>query len=198
MNAKLHIDVLQGVLDVEGDEVFVKSVYDDFKSRLTEQVKVQTRPMTVIEAPIGAEVIAESERLSQRKRKTSIRRAGGANGGKIKFADYTPKFDPNLNLAKLEDFYGKSELRNHREKILVFAIFVRDELKIEPCSADHIFSCYQTIKSQTEIPEAFVQAIRDAQSKGGYVELVSPQEIRVTIAGENYFNQKIKRRESVK
>ena len=104
----------------------------------------------------------------------------------------------NLDLSKLEDFYAKFDPKNHREKILIFAVFMRDILKKAPCAADDIFSCYRTLKDQTEIPEAFLQAIRDTQNKGGYVELVSPTEIKITIAGENYFNKKLGRREAAK
>lgn len=194
MNAKLHIDVLQGVLDVEGDESFVRSIYDDFKGRLAEQVTI--KPLPVIDASTSPRSLMAPEAQSPRKRKTS-RQGGGSDNGKSKFADYIPKFDPNLDLAKLENFYANFEPKNHREKILIFAIFLRDELQKNPCSADHIFTCYHSLRTQTEIPEAFVQAIRDAHNKGGFVELISPQEIRITIAGENYFNQKIKRREPV-
>ena len=31
MSTKLHINLSQGILDVEGEESFVKSIYDDFR-----------------------------------------------------------------------------------------------------------------------------------------------------------------------
>lgn len=194
MAAKLHIDVSQGVLNVEGEEAFVKSVYDDFKGRLADSVR--RPPLEVIDASLGVEKAVEVGAPQQRKRKPSVRRSSDSTKSKI--ADYSPKFNPNLDLAKLEEFYSTFDLKNHREKILIFAVFLRDVLGKAPCEADEIFSCYQTVKTKTEIPEAFVQALRDAQNKGGYIEFVSPQEIKITIAGENYFNQKIKRKELAK
>lgn len=192
MTAKLHIDASQGILDVEGDEAFVKSIYDDFKGHLSESSK---RPnLKLIDAPPLAELPDETK--STRRKRASTRRQ--TESGKTKLGEYSPKFNPNLDLGKLEEFYAKFDPRNHREKILIFAVFLREQLGRVPCEADDVFSCYQTLKTQTEIPEAFVQALRDAQNKGGYIEFASPTEIKVTIAGENYFNQKMKRKEPPK
>jgi hypothetical protein len=190
MNAKLHINIPLGVLEVEGDEKFVQAIYDDFKSKLAQGAADRGR---------DAGEAAKAEGLSEdRKRKLPIRRSVGSENAKARVSEYSPKFDPNLDLSKLEDFYAKFDPKNHREKILIFAVFMRDVLKKAPCAADDIFSCYRTLKDRTEIPEAFLQAIRDTQNKGGYVELVSPAEIKITIAGENYFNKKLGRREATK
>lgn len=192
MTAKLHIDASQGILDIEGDEAFVKSIYDDFKEQLSQPAKAPN--LKIIDATSDADLPEETKPV--RRKRATIRRQSESGKGRI--GDYSPKFNPNLDLGKLEDFYAKFEPKNHREKILIFAVFLREELGRAPCEADDIFSCYQTLKAQSEIPEAFIQAIRDTHNKGGYIDFVSPTEIRITIAGENYFNQKLKRKESAK
>jgi hypothetical protein len=188
---------LQGILDVEGTETFVNSIYEDFKTSLIRQISDRSVAAATEAGTLDVKV-AEPERTSQRKRRASTRRISGPDAGKSKVAEYSPKFNPNLDLGKLDDFYDEFDFKNHREKILVFSVFMREELKTAPCSADDIFSCYQTLKTKTEIPEAFVQALRDAQNKDGFVEFVSPQEIKITIAGQNFFNQKLKRKERSK
>lgn len=86
MTAKLHIDVSQGILDVEGDEAFVKSIYDDFKGHLSEPAK---RPnLKVIEAP---QVLEESEETKTVRRKRTPTRRQSENG-KVKLGEYYPKF----------------------------------------------------------------------------------------------------------
>lgn len=197
MNAKLHIDIPQGVLDVEGDEKFVQSIYEDFKSNLSQ--KLANLPGTASAAGEPNVMRNDASSPQERKRKPSIRRnISPIDGGKGKGGVYVPKFNSNLDLGKLESFYAQFDPKTHREKILIFAVFMRNILKQAPCTADDIYSCYRTLSAQTEIPEAFVQAIRDAQNKGGYVEFVSPTEIKISIAGENYFNQKLKRKEAAK
>jgi hypothetical protein len=193
MNTKVHIDILQGVLDVEGTEGFVKSIYEDFKAGLIKQIS--DRSAVVADKARVLDVNSnDSTPSSRRIRKSLARKVPNSASTKSKVGEYSPKFNPNLDLSELERFYDGFDLKNHREKILVFAVFMREKLHTAPCSANDIFSCYQTLKTKTEIPEAFVQALRDTQNKGGFVEFVSPEEIKVNIAGESYFNQKIKRR----
>ena len=191
MNAKLHINLLQGVLEVEGDEKFVQSIYQDFKSHLPKQSATRNAERRANEP---AEIIDhESSSSHERRRRRGTRRTG--DGETAKIADYAPKLNSNLDLKDLRKFYGQFDPKNHSEKILIFAVFLRDSLKIVPCSADDVYTCYRELKDITKIPEAFVQAIRDAQNKAGAIDFVSQTEIKITIAGENYFTQKLKRKE---
>jgi hypothetical protein len=194
MNAKLHIDLGQGILDVEGEEKFVQAIYEDFKNNLPKQLAIPQRSND--DSRKTADVADSPE---ERKRRRATRRvATHGENGKTKIGEYVPKLDANLDLKLLDDFYAQFDPKSHREKILIFAMFLRDALHKAPCSADDIFTCYRALKEKTEIPEAFLQAIRDAQNKQGLVEFASPMEIKITIAGENYFNQKLRRKEQVR
>jgi hypothetical protein len=41
---KLHINLTQGIIDVEGDADLVRAIYEDFKDRLTEHISAKQPP----------------------------------------------------------------------------------------------------------------------------------------------------------
>lgn len=184
MATKLHVNIATGVVEVEGDEALVRLVYEDFKKGLLSNAA----PAASAERAAEREEPLREEKPARRARRP---KANGDNG-KAK-VEYTPAFKKELDLAKLDDFYSQFAPKNHSEKILIFATFLRDVLKIEPCSADDIFTCYKWLKSKTQIPIAFVQAFRDAQHRVNVIEFNSPTDIKVSIAGLNYFERTLAR-----
>lgn len=186
MNTKLTINLHDGVLDVEGSEDFVRSVYLDFKERVA-----KAAAQTAIPKQLEQALIPVNKPHVETAKKT---KPSNPEGKKTKSAEYKPTFNTNLNLASLNAFYSAIKPGGHSEKILCFAIFLRDHCNISPCTADDIYTCYFTLKSETKIPEAFLQAFRDTQSKKHYIKFESPQHIEITIAGENYFNSNMKKK----
>ena len=188
MSTKLHIDLSQGVIDVEGNESFVKSIYDDFREEALKNFSPSTKPDQTTppppQTPAGGG--AGGKKKKARAKKTS--------GGKTKSSDYKPKFKSDMDLSGLEGFYDQFLPKSHSEKILIFAQFLGEQLKTKPLTADDIFSCYFTLKGKTATPEAFVQALRDAQSRKGYIKIDSLTDISVSIAGNNHFNQVLTRK----
>ena len=188
VNTRLVLNLRDGIIEAEGEENFVRSIYDDFKERVSKTVPLQTMPRQVLET--RADFTGQPESESKKK----ARKARSAEGGKPKASDYKPAFDSKLDLRELEQFYDRFEPENNFEKILIFAVFLRDTLNVAPCTADAVYSCYFVLKHKTKIPVAFVQAFRDAQSRTHYIEFVSPEKIDITIAGDNHFNQRLKRK----
>jgi hypothetical protein len=187
-NTKLAINLIEGTVQVEGDEAFVRSVYEDFKDYLGKHLAIRPAIVTVnpSSAPAPARITDESNPSKRRSERKSSR-----SDEKSRTAEYRPKFRSDLDLSELESTYDAFNPRNHHERILVFAVFLRERFKMVPCTADDIYTCYGTMKSKTETPEAFVQAFRDAQNKAHYIDFNSLQDIRITIAGDNYYNKKM-------
>jgi hypothetical protein len=189
-NTKLAINLTEGTVHVEGEEAFVRSVYEDFKVYLGKQLS--NRPAIVtVKAQEGAAQITDE---TTRRKTRANRKSGRSESAKPRTADYKPKFRADLNLSKLDSAYDAFNPRNHPERILLFAVFLREHLQMATCTADDIYTCYSTMKAKTETPEAFVQAFRDAQSKGHYIDFNSPQDIRITIVGDNHYNKKIQQK----
>ena len=137
MNARLTINLRDGLLEVEGAEDFVRTIYHDFKEQVA-RTALQPGPTNAVEQLEHHSPPAEQP--NERRQKRSRRRPS-AEGGKTKPSDSKPTFK-DLNLAGLGEFYDKFGPKNHNEKILCFVIFLRDQLKIRPCSADDVYTCY--------------------------------------------------------
>ena len=187
-NTKLSINLKEGTIIVEGDEGFVRFIYQDFKESMSKQVVVQPPPIASIEQPASPMLVEHSAPAKPRKaKKTSL---GATN--KVSATKYKPQVNSGLILTGLAEFYDAWKPENNFERILIFAIFLRDRLEITPCSADDIFTCFFLLKNKDPIPEAFTQAFRDAKSRTHYIEYQTLAEITITIMGENRYNEQLK------
>lgn len=198
-STKLIINLRDGIVQVEGDESFVRDVYNDFKERVSKPVIINLPPAAQIEQQLHDEEDAPEARLpapAETPRKTRARRASSATNGtpRGETANYKPKLNSALDLTGLTEFYDKYEATTHSEKILIFATFLRDTSKIEPFTADDIFTCYAFLQSRTKAPGAFLQAFRDTQNVKRFIEYKSPTDIRLTIVGTNYLNFDMKKK----
>jgi hypothetical protein len=191
MNTKLTINLRDGILEVEGGDDFVRSIYEDFKGEVARRnVEKASEPLKRV---VSAESIAGGLDEAKERAPRAKVKPPKSETSKSRSSDYKPKFDTALNLNGLVEFYDQLAPENAREKILIFAIFLRDHLKIVPCTVDQIYTCFFTVKDRTKIPEAFVQAFRDTQSKTHYIEMNGLDGIAVTIPGNNHFEQMKKR-----
>ncbi|MDF2116684.1 hypothetical protein PY365_13940 [Roseiarcaceae bacterium H3SJ34-1] len=180
--SKLLINLKEGVVQVEGSEDFVRDVYGDFKEHISKPFALSPAPIT---QPDQVENCEKTDtQVSNPKAK--MRRVNTAG----KAAEYKPKFNNDLNLTGLAEFYDKIEPTGHNEKILIFAAFLRDKLGKASCTADDIFTCYFTMKNKTKIPEAFIQAFHNCQTRTHYIKYTSPTEVEVAIPGDNFLSNK--------
>ena len=194
MNTRLIINLTEGILEVEGSEEFVRSIYHDFREQVSVTAANKLTPLNTvqqIEPPIK-EVDAPTQRKSRRPI-SSATKPRAASGTKPKAAEYKPLFNTSLNLAELPGFYAAFNPTSHNEKILCFAVFLRDRLTMSPCTANDIYTCYFSLKSQTKMPEAFHQAFITARNRTHFIEVEWPEKIEITIAGDNFYNEKLRR-----
>lgn len=189
--AKLHINLSEGTLSAEGSEEFVQSIYSDFRNRLIEEA-VDRQPKQIPAFEQNNPALPTQDGQSSPQKTQTPRKSKSPSSKRQSAGTYVPQFNPDLDLSKLSEFYARFDLKKHSEKILVFAIFMRDYLHKSPCSADDIYSCYFTLRTQTEIPEAFKQAFIDTFNRTGWVQFISKDEIRITTAGENRFTEMTK------
>ena len=196
MTTKLHINISQGIIDVEGDPDLVRAIYDDFKHQLLDAVK-RVPPASAAPAPAPApaengESASEASGKSKPKRRTAAKKkANGDENASGVVAD-SPKLDKYLDTSGLGPFYGKYAPKNNAEKILIFLKFIVDELSIESPNTDQVYTCFKA--TGDKIPKAFAQAFYDTSSKLGYIDFRSPTDLPITIAGDNHFNHSLKKK----
>jgi hypothetical protein len=186
---------IPGVIELEGGDDLIREIYADISEKLKESLGRQSAPEVTSSPAYDEAFKRHSNDSDDKKSKTPVKKPTRAKvGAAAPRSDYKPKFKSDLNLRALESFFKQHEVRNHSDKILLFSIFLKENMKIEPCSADDIYSCYFTLKGLTKIPEAFVQALRDAQNRFGFIEFRSLDHVETTIAGLNHYQDKLQKK----
>lgn len=188
MQTKFHINVSQGIIDIEGEPDVVREIYADFKDKLLSQFGNWADDTA--ESPTTPETPAPKATL---QRRAPSRKRAKVETEEIGVDADKPKLDKDLDTSKLADFYGQFEPKNNPEKILVFSKFLTEELGIESPTTDQIYTCYLALKEK--IPKVFSQAFRDTGGKKyGYIDYKAPSDIKVTIMGTNHFNSGVRRK----
>ncbi|WP_428028175.1 hypothetical protein [Altererythrobacter sp.] len=191
MMTKLHINLAQGIVDVEGDPEFVSRVYSDFKDQLLSGTAFS--PPEREDSDSEAKGSLPKNQPKVRRRAAPRKRAVSGDDTSGVSADH-PKLDKNLDTAKLGDFYGQFKPKNNAERILIFLKYIIDELGIENPNTDQVYTCFK--KTGDKIPKAFAQAFYNVSSREGYIDFRSASDIGITIVGDNHFNLELKRKEA--
>jgi len=194
LTAKLHIDMSQGVINIEGDPDLVREIYKDFKDYLATGVPRPSPSQAHVQPPQHApaghaepEVKPKAKPRGASKRKIDVTDNGsGINPN-------APKLDKNIDTSGLAAFYGQYYPKNNSEKILIFLKYLSEKLGLEEANTDQIYTLFK--KSGEKIPKAFAQAFHDAGSKHGFIDFNGAAgTIKVTIVGENHFNHDLKKK----
>lgn len=187
MTTKLHINLSQGIIDIEGEPELVKEVYSDFKSRLLEAA---ANPPEASGSASSATNDDDEPSKPKRKRRGPTKRKSNGEQDSTGISSDSPKLDKHLDTAGLQEFYAGYTVKNHPERILTFLKFLTDVAGVDGPNSDQVFTCYKAVNEK--MPIAFAQAFRDTSGKG-YIDLKSSTDMPVTIAGDNHFNFKMKK-----
>jgi hypothetical protein len=180
---KLTINLKDGIIQAEGDEAFVRDVYNDFKEVVSK--RVVTTPVLPSAPPALEQEPGADETKEVSKASTTPAKAKGKRQSPTADA-FKPKFDNDLDLAGIDEFVAAYSPSNNSERILVFTAFLRDKLGKATCTAHEIYTCYFVTKQK--IPEAFVQAFRDCQGRTHYIKYTTMTDIEIAIPGQNWLN----------
>lgn len=200
MSVKLHINISQGLIEVEGDADLVREVYSDFRDHLLNGKTTPAQLGASEAASINQETTpSKSEEASKQKPKSKRRSSAKKKSpvgdeGPIIIADQ-PRLDKNLDTSALPAYYGQFEPKNNPEKILIFLKFMKDELQIEAPNTDQFYTCFEKVNER--VPKAFSQTFRDASGRRfGFIDYNSPLDIKLTTTGSNHFKFDLKKRSS--
>lgn len=197
--AKLHIDLSQGVIDIEGDPEFVHEIYSDFKDQLASRAKLvsasanrSSRAGEVEGETVDAS--GETPAKPKAKRRAAPKKKAASEDASNGVVADAPKLDKNLDTSTLGTFYGQFAPKNNAEKILIFLKFITDTLQIESPNTDQVYTCFK--RTGEKIPKAFAQAFYDTSTKHGFIDFRTSVDMPITIAGDNHFNHSLKRKDA--
>jgi hypothetical protein len=177
MNTKLKINLSEGLLEVEGSESFVNTIYEDFKGNL-----LQSKPIKPKEPKATSNPTTEA--------KTEIKKhtANSNQKTKKKFKAKKQSIVTDLNLRpkdgkSLDDFISELNVKTNLERNVAFLYYLIHELNISGIELDHVYTCYRHLK--VRVPAAFYQSVADTGVKG-WIDSSNTEDLTLTSIGLNY------------
>lgn len=173
---KIKIDLNTGFIEVEGDDEFVKSVYQDYKENILSGlimngIKTKEINPTNIENSKNIKTgKTTNKKNGKRKESYSIAKDLDLSGKSGKLS--------------LKEFYAKENPRNALERNGVFVYYLEKIREIDKIGLSHIYTCYKEIPG-IKIPGALKQSLLDTSSIKGWVDTSSMENIKITTLGEN-------------
>ncbi|UGX85518.1 hypothetical protein [Phyllobacterium meliloti] len=191
-HAKLHIDLNQGIIDADGDETFVLSVYNDFKNIIVSKATIPAVVSVVEKAGHQDNTLQSNSKTKSKTKKTISKKTAVGTGEAVGISSHKPSLVKSLNLSDLTEFISKYEPKNNADAILLFTKFLDEKLSITPCTVDQIYTCFLHIKRK--IPKAFGQSFIDARGNSyGYIDFTNTADITITTIGLNRINHELEK-----
>lgn len=100
----------------------------------------------------------------------------------------------NLNPSgkeSLKSFIGQFNVSNGFQYNLLFVYYLQKVISKANINANHIYTCYKT--AGIKMPNNLYQSLVDTKRKKGWIESLDMNNITVTISGENYVEQDLKK-----
>lgn len=186
---KLHINLVQGILNVEGDVEFVREVYRDYREGLlakpidtptsTSGIAINVDDREGSAAAISGSKAKDSGR---KVRKPSANKASKEGGSGI--SSYKPTLVSDLDTKDIKEFLATYDPKSHYDNIVLFSLYLERQ-GISPASFDQIYTCYRD--AQVKTPTAFPQAFIDLRgNKKRFIDFTDPTNVSLTERGRNH------------
>lgn len=172
---KLKIDLRSGILEVEGEEAFVREVYQDYKEKVHQD---DFAPADEPERDKNVPVSSSKTRKAKRN---------GSKAGSKRKESYQIVKDLELSAKNgkeaLKSFYAKKAPTTAMQRNAVFVYYLEKIAKINGVGVNHIYTCYKDVNEK--VPGALRQSLLDTSFKKGWIDTKSMDNITITTHGEN-------------
>jgi hypothetical protein len=195
--------LVQGILEVEGSETFVKAIYRDFKVQflgedaVEEEIKPtrrrrsrKTKPQKTasVQPVVATEVAPKTE---------GVEAAPTVAPGNKTPQPIQPAYDflKDLDLAASDDHVSLVEFMDSKfpitneERNLVFLYYLQHVIKEKPITPDHVYTCYR--KAKIRAPLDIEHSLRMTADHQKWIKIAKNGNITVTAAGKNYLEKQL-------
>lgn len=185
---KLRIDLKNGLLEVEGEEGFVKEIYGEYRDALSAvTARLQAPPTLVVHNDPGNQSDEFQRERSPKGRVTGARKES-----------YSIVSDLNLRpegKQSLRDFFAVKKPDTAMELNTVFVYYLERELAITAIGPDHVYTCYKEVSSK--VPAALLQSLKDTAHRKGWIDTKNMNALRLSTVGENLVEHDLPRPEKI-
>lgn len=172
---RLKIDLVNGILEVEGEESFVSKLYEDFKGVLNAEKGKEIKNHARKVAP-AAQDDSGSDKGEVKIRK---KRKGGS-GETFKYLDDV--LDKQA-ISDLKTFYKEKSPRNGFERNAVYVYFLQVKRGVSHIGVNHIYTCHKL--TDVPVPKALKQSLFDTAFKKNTLNTSDIENVTITTLGEN-------------
>ncbi len=173
---KLKIDLRSGVLEVEGEESFVREIYNEYKEKIS-----------TAELPVMDEVQHAPQETESHSRKPRVKRANGSKTTSKRKESYQIVKDLDLSAKggkeALKSYYSEKAPSTAMERNTLFVYYLEKIASAKAISVNHIYTCYKDVNEK--VPGALRQSLLDTSYKKGWIDTKSMENITITTHGEN-------------
>lgn len=196
MTTKIKIDLANGLLEVEGSEEFVRSVYDDYKDKLASEPGGRETPPPL---PLtqNAERSNGGTRKAPKKHAQPAAPQGAAPKTNLKQASSIKTLDLTKGPGgRLRDFYDQFEVKTNLERNLIFIYFLQHKMGIEQgITQNHVFTCYRDIPG-IKVPGALRQSLLDTDKDRDWIDAANADNLKVHVHGLNHLEHDMPRKKA--
>lgn len=166
---KLKIDTGHGLIEVEGDESFVKEVYKDYKSSLLSSATSEK---------------AVPQKITSQKPEGGTGKKKGAKSPNRGTSTYDHELAKKLDSGstKLTSFYNERYPKSGFEQNAIFIYFLEKILKKTNITVDDVYTCYKFLDKPN--PTALRQSLIDTSNKKQWLNTRSMDDIKISSKGE--------------
>ncbi|MEM7348336.1 MAG: hypothetical protein AAF485_29250, partial [Chloroflexota bacterium] len=183
----------QGVLEVEGSETFVKTIYTDFKTHFVGIELDETALLPPRRRRKSKPAPAATEETTPPVSEAAPNATTSKSKSKPKSSPYTYLKDLNLrateNHASLVEFMDSKFPLTNEERNIVFLYYLQNTLKLKPITADHIYTCYRAAKLR--VPLSLDNSLQITLNGKGWIRMTKTGNITLTAAGKKYVEKQL-------
>ncbi len=208
MTAKLKIDLSLGILEVEGSETFVKTIYNDFKAqfiqgesaaaepqpptprrRRTRTQKTASKSEAAAVAPVTESApAARSEATPPTPEESRVSPATPAPvPSYVRIKDLNLSATPNH--PSLVEFMDSKLPITNEERNLVFLYYLQHVINLETVTIDHVYTCYREVNIRA--PLNLEYSLRTTAKQKGWITLTEDGQMTVTPEGKAYLETQL-------
>ncbi|WP_439473700.1 hypothetical protein [Algoriphagus formosus] len=134
--------------------------------------------------------VSKEPKISKPKSKTTSTRSN-KSGSSQSYSLVTSLNLVSAGSKSLKDFFAEYDAKNNFDYNIIILYYLKNELTDIEVSVNHIYTCYKHLG--LKVPN-ITQSLRDTKNRKGWIDTSNSDDLKVTIAGENYIEHEISKK----
>lgn len=182
MITKIHADLINGVIEVEGSEEFVTNSFKEFRESFG-QIRLKLPINSEIESDAEESENSAALEKSKPKPKTKPKTKSSSSGNKLNLTIVTDFHDGNEGKEFLEEI-KKYKIPDSGQKLVVLYIYLMKKVGVTGITANHVYTAYRLQGKKP--PNNLSATLNNARVRLGYLKQSGPDGFQTNHKGEDF------------